>query len=60
MMPVVYAAGGATTGQVAISAGLTLIAIGVGAKIATVVYARAILRTGRRVKVREVLRLRDA
>jgi ABC-2 type transport system permease protein len=60
MMPVVYAAGGATIGQVAISAGLCLLAIGVGAKIATVIYARAILRTGRRVKVREVLRLRDA
>ncbi|MGH9103113.1 MAG: ABC transporter permease, partial [Acidimicrobiales bacterium] len=54
-MTALYAAGHAPAWQVALSAVICVAATVVMAKLAALVYQRAILRTGRRVKVKEVL-----
>ncbi|MGH9063568.1 MAG: ABC transporter permease, partial [Acidimicrobiales bacterium] len=58
MMTMLYAAGAAPAWQVAASAVICVAATIGMAKVAALVYERAILRTGRRVRVREVLRTR--
>jgi ABC-2 type transport system permease protein len=55
-MPVLVAAGQVTWWQFMFSLALSLAATVVVARLAAVVYSRAILRTGRRVYLREVLR----
>ncbi|MGH9128131.1 MAG: ABC transporter permease [Acidimicrobiales bacterium] len=54
-MTVLYAAGAAPGWQVAVSAVICVAATVGVAKVAGVIYERAILRTGRRVRVKEVL-----
>jgi ABC-2 type transport system permease protein len=55
-MPVLVAVGAAPGWQVAISAAISLVSTVAMARVAGVVYERAILRTGTRLKVRQVLR----
>ena len=55
-MPVLVAVGDASAWQVALSAVITLIATAGMARLAGTIYGRAILRTGGRLKVRQVLR----
>lgn len=55
-MNVLVADGAATWWQFVLSAGVTAAATVVLARVATTVYVRAVLRTGRRVKLKEVLR----
>jgi ABC-2 type transport system permease protein len=55
-MPVLAATGGAGPVQVAISMLITLVAIVVTMRLATVIFSRSILRTGRRLKARQILR----
>ncbi|MGH9102572.1 MAG: ABC transporter permease, partial [Acidimicrobiales bacterium] len=59
-MTMLYAAGAAPLWEVAVSAAITAAATVGMAKVAALVYERAILRTGRRVKVREVIGSRAA
>ncbi len=54
-MPVLYAAGDVPTWQVAISAVLVAIATVWMARAAATIYGRSILRTGTRVRLRQVL-----
>jgi ABC-2 type transport system permease protein len=55
-MPVLVAVGDAPAWQVALSAVITLISTAGMARLAGTIYGRAILRTGSRLKVRQVLR----
>jgi len=55
-MPVLRAIGAAPLWQVALSMALTIAATVATARIASGIYRRAILRTGRRLRLREVLR----
>ncbi len=55
-MPVLVAVGAAPAWQVAVSAVITLAATVWMARLAGAIYGRAILRTGARLKVRQVLR----
>jgi ABC-2 type transport system permease protein len=55
-MPVLVAVGAAPAWQVAVSAAITVAATFAMARLAATVYSRAILRTGPRLKVRQVLR----
>ncbi len=55
-MPVLVAVGDAPVWQVAVSAAISLAATVWMARIAATIYSRAILRTGTRLKVRQVLR----
>jgi len=55
-MPVLRAIGAATLWQVALSMALTLATTVAAARIAAGIYQRAILRTGRRLRLRELLR----
>ncbi len=55
-MPVLVAVGDAPAWQVAVSALITLVATAGMAWLAGTIYGRAILRTGSRLKVRQVLR----
>jgi ABC-2 type transport system permease protein len=55
-MPVLVAVGAAPAWQVAVSAVITLAATVGMARLAGTIYERAILRTGSRLKVRQVLR----
>jgi ABC-2 type transport system permease protein len=55
-MPVLVAVGAAPAWQVAVSAGISVVSTVVMARVAGAVYERAILRTGSRLKVRQVLR----
>jgi ABC-2 type transport system permease protein len=55
-MPVLVAVGDVPVWQVAISAVISLASTVVMARIAGTIYERAILRTGARLKVRQVLR----
>jgi ABC-2 type transport system permease protein len=55
-MPVLVALGAAPAWQVAVSALITLVATAGMAWLAGTIYGRAILRTGSRLKVRQVLR----
>lgn len=54
-MSVLVALGKATWWEVVTSAGLSVVATAGVARVAAVVYGRAVLRTGRRVRLREVL-----
>lgn len=56
VMPSRIAVGAASTTEMAVSAGLSLAAVLLVARVGSTVYRRAIVRTGRRLKVREVLR----
>lgn len=55
-MPVLVAVGAAPAWQVAVSAAITLAGTVVMVRLAATIYERAILRTGSRLKVRQVLR----
>jgi ABC-2 type transport system permease protein len=55
-MPVLVAVGDAPAWQVALSAAITLISTAGMARLAGTIYGRAILRTGSRLKARQVLR----
>ncbi len=55
-MPVIVALGAAPNWQVALSAAISIAGTVVMARFAATVYERAILRTGTRLKVRQVLR----
>ena len=55
-MPVLVAVGAAPAWQEAISVLITLAATVVMVRLAAKIYERAILRTGSRLKVRQVLR----
>jgi ABC-2 type transport system permease protein len=55
-MPVLVALGAAPAWQVALSAVITLAATAGMAGLAGTIYGRAILRTGTRLKARQVLR----
>jgi ABC-2 type transport system permease protein len=55
-MPVLAATGGAGLVQVVISMLITSVAIVVTMRLATVIFSRSILRTGRRLKARQILR----
>jgi len=55
-MPVLAAVGGATAWQVVLSMAITLGTIVVTMRLATIIFSRSILRTGRRLKARQVLR----
>jgi ABC-2 type transport system permease protein len=54
-MPVLIAVGAAPAWQVAVSALITLASVVVMVRLAGTIYGRAILRTGGRLKVRQVL-----
>ncbi|MGH9060505.1 MAG: ABC transporter permease, partial [Acidimicrobiales bacterium] len=54
-MTVLYAAGAAPAWQVVLSAVICVVATGAMARLAGIIYPRAVLRTGRRVRIREVL-----
>ncbi|HEY5199077.1 MAG TPA: ABC transporter permease [Solirubrobacteraceae bacterium] len=54
-MPTLFAIGAASAWQVGASAALCLLATVLTARVAGVVYARSVMRTGARVKVRQVL-----
>jgi ABC-2 type transport system permease protein len=56
VMPARVALGESSVVEVAISLALSVIAVVLAVKFATVVYRRAIVRTGQRLKLREVLR----
>lgn len=56
VMPARIAVGAASTTEMVISAGLSLAAVIVVARVGSTVYRRAIVRTGRKLKLREVLR----
>jgi ABC-2 type transport system permease protein len=56
VMPSRIAVGAASPAEMAISAALSLAAVVLVARVGATVYRRAIVRTGRRLKVREVLR----
>ena len=55
-MPVLAAVGGATAWQVVLSMAITLVTIVVTMRLATIIFSRSILRTGRRLKARQILR----
>lgn len=55
VMPSRIAVGAASPVEMAVSAGLSVVAVVLAARVAGLVYRRAIVRTGRRLKVREVL-----
>lgn len=55
-MPPRIAVGAASGLEMAISLGLSVLAVAVVARVGATVYQRAIVRTGRRLKLREVLR----
>jgi len=55
-MPVLAATGGATSWQVGLSMAITVAAIVIAVRVAAVLFNRSILRTGRRLKARDVLR----
>lgn len=55
-MPVLAATGGATPWQVVLSMAITIATIVLTMRLATVIFSRAILRTGQRVRMREVVR----
>jgi ABC-2 type transport system permease protein len=55
-MPTLFAVGAASIWQIAASAALCLLATFATARLAGVVYARSVMRTGARVKLRQVLR----
>jgi ABC-2 type transport system permease protein len=55
-MPVLIALGAAPAWQVVLSAGITVVSTVWMARLAGAIYGRAILRTGSRLKVRQVLR----
>jgi len=54
-MPVLYAAGDVPAWQAAVSAGLVAVSTAWMARAAAAIYGRSILRTGARVRLREVL-----
>jgi ABC-type Na+ efflux pump permease subunit len=54
-MPVLYAAGDVPAWQVAVSAALVAVGTAWMARTAATIYGRSILRTGSRVRLREVL-----
>ncbi len=56
VMPARIAVGAATPLEMAISAGVGVAAVALVVRMGAVVYRRAIVRTGRRLKLREVLR----
>jgi ABC-2 type transport system permease protein len=58
-MPVLAATGGATPWQIAVSMLLTLASIGLMVRLAAVLFNRSVLRTGQRLKARDVLRERS-
>jgi ABC-2 type transport system permease protein len=55
-MPVLVAVGAAPAWQVAVSAAITIVSTVWMARLAGTIYSRAILRTGTRLKARQVLR----
>ena len=55
-MPVLAAVGAVPAWQVAVSALISVVATAAMARLAATIYSRAILRTGTRLKVRQVLR----
>ena len=55
-MPVLVAVGAASGWQIAVSAVITIVSTVAMARLAGVIYGRAILRTGGRLKARQVLR----
>jgi ABC-2 type transport system permease protein len=55
-MPVLVAVGAAPAWQVAVSAAITLAATVAMAPLAGTIYERAVLRSGSRVRLRQVLR----
>ncbi|HXR42673.1 MAG TPA: ABC transporter permease, partial [Acidothermaceae bacterium] len=58
-MPVLAATGGAAGWQIAVSMGIIAVAIVVTMRVAAVLFSRSILRTGRRLKARQILRERN-
>jgi hypothetical protein len=58
-MPVLIAVRAATFTQAAIAVGLMLVSIVLLMRVAATIYSRAILHTGRRLKLAEVLRAPD-
>ena len=54
-MPVLVAVGAAGAWQVTVSAAISLVSTVAMARLAGTIYGRAILRTGTRLKVRQVL-----
>lgn len=56
VMPARIAVGASSVAEMAVSLGLSALAVVVAARFASVVYRRGIVRTGRRLKLREVLR----
>jgi ABC-2 type transport system permease protein len=59
VMPVLIAVKAATFAQAAIAVGLMLVSIVLLMRVAATIYSRAILHTGRRLKIAEVLRAPD-
>jgi ABC-2 type transport system permease protein len=57
-MPVLAASGGASTWQIVLSMLITVVAIVVCTRLAAAIFARSVLRTGQRVKLRQLLRER--
>jgi ABC-2 type transport system permease protein len=55
-MPVLVAVGAAPAWQIAVSAVITVVSTVIMARVAGTIYERAILRTGTRLRVRQVLR----
>ncbi|MGI8414203.1 MAG: ABC transporter permease [Solirubrobacteraceae bacterium] len=55
-MPVLFAVGAASVGQVVVSALITVVAIVATARVAGIVYQRSVMRTGARVRLRKILR----
>ena len=55
-MPVLAASGGASTWQVVLSMLITVLATVVCTRVAAAIFARSVLRTGQRVKVRQLWR----
>lgn len=58
-MPLRVAYGTASAAEALLSMGITLIAIVLVGLLASTIYARSILRTGKRLRYREVLRAAD-
>lgn len=54
-MPVLAATGGAAPWQIAVSMAITVVSIAITMRLAAVLFSRSILRTGRRLKARQVL-----
>jgi ABC-2 type transport system permease protein len=56
VMPSRIAVGASSPLEMAISLGLGVVAVAVAVRVASIIYRRAIVRTGQRLKVRELLR----